>query len=177
VTSLKAYAEVLQRKFTRSGDAQSASQLGKMNAQLDKLTNLISDLLDATKIESGKLQIEKEKFDIDHLVTEIVEEMQRTTENQKLVISGTVKKKVTADRERIGQVLTNLLSNAIKYSPADKQILISATSVAEGVQIGVQDFGVGISSEIMRRRGGTISVESKKGKGSTFRFRLPSSIM
>jgi len=145
VTSLKAYAEVLQRSFMRRGDTHSATQLGKMNTQLDKLTNLISDLLDATKIEAGKLAIRKEKFDIDHLIEEIVGEMQRTTEKQRLVITRKIKKKITADRERIGQVLTNLLSNAIKYSPADKDIRITASATVKQIQVSVKDVGVGIT--------------------------------
>ncbi|MBA3723338.1 MAG: PAS domain-containing sensor histidine kinase [Candidatus Levybacteria bacterium] len=144
VTSLKAYAEVLEKKFAKNGDMFSSKQLGKMNAQLDKLTMLISDLLDATKIESGKLRMHQEKFDFDAFVVEIVEEMQRTTFRHTLHIEGKTKQKVQADRERTGQVLTNLISNAIKYSPHTEKIIIKQSIDSENVRLCVQDFGIGI---------------------------------
>jgi PAS domain S-box-containing protein len=205
VTSLKAYAETLQRKFTKNNDNFSATQLGKMNAQLDKLTSLISDLLDTTKIDSGKLQMTKEKFNFDELVQEVVEELQRTTERHTLIIRNKTQKDVQADRERMGQVLTNLISNAIKYSPHTDKIIIKTSATANQVQVCIQDFGVGIpkikqsklfqrfyrvsgphdntfpglglglyiSSEIIKRLGGKIWVDSTLGKGSTFCFILP----
>lgn len=146
VTSLKAYAEVLQRKFARQGDMLSSSQLGKMNAQLDKLTMLISDLLDVTKIESGKLRMHLERFNFDDFVRDTVEELQRTTERHTLIIEGSTGKVVSADRERVGQVLTNLISNAIKYSPHTDVIIIKSSANDNSVTVCVQDFGVGIPS-------------------------------
>lgn len=147
VTSLKAYAEVLQRRFAKNGDMFSSEQLGKMNAQLDKLTTLISDLLDVTKIESGKLRMHIEKFDFDSFVTEIAEELQRTTEKHTIIIEGSTKRYVEADRERIGQVLTNFISNAIKYSPHADTIIIKTSITKKGVTVCVEDFGVGIPKE------------------------------
>jgi PAS domain S-box-containing protein len=205
VTSIKVYAEVLQRRFARQGDEFSATQLGKMNAQLNRLTSLISDLLDATKIEAGKLQTHEELFDFDGLIREIVEELQRTTEKHQLIMEGTTKKNIMADRERTGQVLTNLISNAIKYSPNAQKILIQSSINGKYIEVCVQDFGIGIpkaklkhvfeqfyrvsgpkdntfpglglglyiSSEIIKRQGGRIWVESEAGKGSTFCFTLP----
>jgi PAS domain S-box-containing protein len=151
VTSLKAYAEVLQRKFAKQGDHFSSTQLGKMNAQLDKLTMLISDLLDVTKIESGKLRLHIETFDFDAFVTEITEELQRTTDRHKIVLKGATKKKITADRERIGQVLTNLISNAIKYSPHTDKIIITSSVKGREVHVCVQDFGVGIPASKLNK--------------------------
>jgi PAS domain S-box-containing protein len=205
VTSLKVYAETLQRRFTKHDDEISANQLGKMNAQLDKLTSLISDLLDTTKIESGKLQMTKERFVFDDLVQEIAEELQRTTDKHTITIKNKTKTIVYADRERLGQVLTNLISNAIKYSPHAKQIIISQSATPQHIRLCVKDFGVGIpknkipklfnrfyrvngpnnntfpglglglyiSSEIIKRLGGKIWVESTLGKGSSFCFQLP----
>lgn len=147
VTSLKAYAEVLQRRFAKHGDMFSSEQLGKMNAQLDKLTTLISDLLDITKIESGKLRMHIEKFDFDTFVLETAEELQRTTERHTIIIEGTTKTFIEADRERAGQVLTNFISNAIKYSPHADKIIIKIAHTKEGVTVCVQDFGVGIPKE------------------------------
>ncbi|MEO6508979.1 MAG: HAMP domain-containing sensor histidine kinase, partial [Patescibacteria group bacterium] len=125
-----------------------AGQLDKMNAQLDKLTSLIADLLDATKIESGKLQMNQEKFSFDELVTEIVEEIQRTTEKHVITIKGKSNTNITADRERTGQVLTNLISNAIKYSPHSEKIIIEpSVENKKFIMLCVKDFGVGIPKD------------------------------
>lgn len=205
VTSIKAYGQVLQRRFMRSGNTQAAEQLGKMDDQLNRLTNLISDLLDVTKIETGKLQLHNDFYEFDALIAESIEEVQRTVDTHTIVLEGSTKKKIYGDRERTGQVLTNLLSNAIKYSPEKKKIIVSIKSSGEYVEGSVKDFGVGISkekqdkvferfyrasgpkdntfpglglglyisSEIIKRQGGKIWLESKEGKGSTFRFSLP----
>jgi PAS domain S-box-containing protein len=205
VTSLKAFGQVIQRRLAKAGDENSVVLLGKMDAQINKLTNLIQDLLDISKIEGGRLQFHEEYFAFDELVDEIVEEIQRTTERHKLTREGTTGKTIYGDRDRIGQVITNFLTNAIKYSPHEDIIIIKTTADKIDVQIGVQDFGVGIpkenlphifqrfyrvkgkthdtvpgmglglyiSSEIIKRQGGRIWVESVKGKGSRFCFSLP----
>jgi PAS domain S-box-containing protein len=205
VTSIKAYAEVLERRFKREGNRESALHMAKMDAQLDKLTVLITDLLDVTKIESGRLQMQKIKFPFGPLIEEIVEELQRTTEQHTIVINGNVNVTLIADRERVGQVVTNLLSNAIKYSPKAEKIIISLKRTENLVQVSVRDFGIGIpkekqeklferfyrvsgpkdntypglglglyiSSEIIKREGGRIWVESTVGKGANFSFTLP----
>jgi signal transduction histidine kinase len=123
---------------------QSSMLLGKMDGQINKLTALIGDLLDVTKIEGGKLQFNEDYFYFDELVSEIVEEIQRTTERHKIVRQGTAKKTVYGDRDRIGQVITNLLTNAIKYSPHADKILVKTSGGKKDVTLCVQDFGVGV---------------------------------
>ena len=147
VTSLKAYAEVLQRMFVKEGDHPSASHLGKMNAQLDKLATLINSLLDSIKIDTGNLYMREELFEFDPLVHEIVEEMQRTTDTHVIRTTGSTKKKIFADRDRVGQVLTNLLSNAIKYSPHSPTVMVELRGSLEAVTVQVEDFGVGIEQK------------------------------
>ncbi|HLJ34561.1 MAG TPA: chemotaxis protein CheB, partial [Ktedonobacteraceae bacterium] len=150
VTSTKAYAQLLQRRFSQNGDEPTTNSLGKMNTQLDRLTMLINDLLDVTSIETGKLQIHPSSFAIDDLVREIVEEMQRTTKTHHILIKETAQRQVYSDQERIGQVLTNLLSNAIKYAPRTEKILVRATASEDAggvVTVSVQDFGTGIPQE------------------------------
>jgi PAS domain S-box-containing protein len=205
VTSIKAYGQVLQTMFKRRGEAKAVEALQKLDAQVNKLTNLIGDLLDVTKIQSGRIEFHEDYFDFNKLVNEIVDEMQLTTEfhTLKKKLGKTIR--VFGDRDRIGQVITNLISNAIKYSPHTNEIHIVTTSENQKVTLGVQDFGVGIpkdkqekifeqffrvsgpnhstvpglglglyiSSEIIKRQGGRIWVESVEGKGSNFCFSLP----
>jgi PAS domain S-box-containing protein len=151
VTSLKAYAQVLTKRMTKKGDTDSASHLIKMDNQLDKLTNLIKDLLDVTKIEGGKLQFQNDYFDMNELVREIVEEVQRTTERHAIQITGILTKKLYGDRERIGQVLINLLSNAIKYSPNAEKVTVSLQEGTDTTTICVRDYGVGIPKNMQAK--------------------------
>lgn len=144
VTSVKAYTQVLNLRFRKAGDSASADLVNKMDGQLDKLTTLINDLLDVTKIESGKLLFHEEYFDVNELITEIIEETQRTTEKHKLIKKLTSSKTIWGDRDRIGQVLINLLTNAIKYSPKPHDVIIKTAIKKDVLTFSVQDFGMGI---------------------------------
>lgn len=147
VPSAKAFAQVLQRKFQKSGDKFSATQLGKIDMQMNNLTALISDMLDATKIDSGQLRMNFELFTFDVFVKEIVEDVQRTSIKHKIRIEGKTNKKIIADRERTGQVLINLLTNAMKYSPDSNNIIVHLKGTSTTVEVGVQDFGIGIPKD------------------------------
>lgn len=147
VTSLKAYAQVLALRFRKAGDMRSAELLGKMDGQLTKLTKLIGDLLDETKIEGGKLRLQVSDFDYGELMKDIVEEVQRTATRHTIVCEHAPAITLTGDRERIGQVLTNLLTNAVKYSPQADRVVVDAALQDGEVITRVRDFGIGISKE------------------------------
>jgi len=147
VTSLKAYTQILQATFDEEHNAQAAQMLSKMDKQIDKLTTLIVDLLDVTKIDKGELVFEMEDFDFNKLVEEIAEEMQRTTKSHKIVVELNPCDPVKADRNRIGQVIVNFISNAIKYSPDGHEIIIKTFCENNKVSLSVQDDGIGIPKE------------------------------
>jgi signal transduction histidine kinase len=121
-----------------------AEAVGKMDAQVDKFTLLISDLLNVSRIQHGKLEYHDEVFDLTEAVSEVVDQVQTTTKEHKLTVSGTVKKKIFGDRDRIGQVLTNLLTNAIKYSPDSETVEVLLSEDKEKATVSVQDHGIGI---------------------------------
>ena len=205
VTSIKGYTQVLEKILLKKGDVKEASMMTRMNDQVNRLTSLITDLLDVTKINSGRLQSNDSSFHFNTMVKDLVEDLQRTSEKHTLVEDYTETGIVYGDKERIGQVISNLVTNAIKYSPqADKIIIHTAMNKGE-VTLCVEDFGIGIpgdklgkvfeqfyrvsgdlqhtfpglglglyiSSEIIKREGGRIWVNSTEGKGSTFCFSLP----
>ena len=119
-----------------------------MDNQLNKLTALVADLLDTSRIEAGKIQFQHTTFSINTLLTEVVEELQRTADKHKLTLKLQKDITITADRERIGQVLINLIANAIKYSPNAKKVeIVISRNVKKEVQIAVKDYGVGISTK------------------------------
>lgn len=147
VTSIKAYAQILLRRFDKEGNSGAAKMIEKMDGQLNKLIALIGDLLDVTKIEGGRLQMHEELYDFNLLVTEVVEELQRTTEDHRIILTLDKTQKVFGDKERIGQVLTNLISNAIKYSPASNDIMVTSNVTDTDVKVCVRDHGLGISQD------------------------------
>jgi two-component system, chemotaxis family, CheB/CheR fusion protein len=152
VTSIKAYAQILHQHFTEAADPSSAILVEKMNNQIDRLTKLIIDLLDVTKISGGQLQFREETFDLNELINEIVDELQHTTQKHRIIKQLQPSRMLTADRDRTGQVFTNLLSNAIKYSPeADKVIVSTKTDSADEITVCVQDFGIGMTEEMQRK--------------------------
>jgi PAS domain S-box-containing protein len=151
VTSIKAYTQVLERMLLRKGYSQEAEMIKRMDVQLNRLTSLIGDLLDVTKINSGRLQFNDCEFDFNTLVRELVEDLQRTTEKHKLIENLTPTGLVFGDKERIGQVITNLIANAIKYSPQSDKIIVRTSMKNNEVNLCVQDFGIGISKDKLNR--------------------------
>lgn len=204
ITSLKVYAEILKKKL-KDADPKYMQYLDKVEGQVDKMTMLIHDLLDISKIQSGRMEFNMKKFDLNKLVQETAGMIKQTTEKQKIKVVGKIGKEVLGDRERISQVIVNLLTNAIKYSDKSKEIIVSLKSDKDFASVTVKDFGIGIGKEfqvkiferfyraddpkvktypgigmglyiaaqIVERHGGKISVDSEKGKGSTFTFSIP----
>lgn len=146
VTSLKGFTNIMQRRLARQGDAQAQHYLARMDAQLDRLTALIGELLDISRMQSGKLALREEPVALDALIEETVEEVQAASSTHRLLIEGSVGVQVVGDEERLRQVFINLLTNAIKYSPQANCIMIRLARDDQGGQaiLTVQDFGIGI---------------------------------
>lgn len=148
LTSIKAYTQVLLRFFEKRRDEKAVTLLKKMDRQMDKMTHLVSDLLDVTKIQAGRMQLEVTTFEMSALLKEVVELLQLTSEEHTIVITGLEEETfVSADRERVAQVITNFLTNAIKYSPEGKKVIVKLEADATTVTVRVQDFGIGIPEE------------------------------
>lgn len=147
ITSLKAYGQMLQIRFEQKSDTDSVAALQKMDAQINKLTLLISDLLDVTKIQSGKLIMQHEEFDFNGLVSELTDELQLTTQRHTIVKELDRSIKILGDKERIAQVIVNLVTNAIKYSPNSEKIIVKTELSREFITFSIQDFGFGIAKE------------------------------
>lgn len=146
LTSQRAFGELLEQVIDTKNYTELKPYIRKINQQTEKLTKLIEDLLELSRVQNARLRMESKVFDFDQLVSEIVENTQMTTSHE-LIIKGKTGKFVKGDRERIGQVLTNLLSNAIKYSPkAEKVFVISKVKDAD-IILSIQDFGIGIAKE------------------------------
>lgn len=151
VTSIKVFAEILQEQFELANDTQNVNLLKKLNGQIDRLTDLISDLLDSTKIAEGRLELKREKIDLNALIKEMSEEVQRTIKKHSIVLKLDDLPEVTADSERIGQVLNNLLTNAVKYSPKGGDITIVSQKFDKYIRVSVSDEGIGVAKDARSR--------------------------
>jgi two-component system CheB/CheR fusion protein len=146
ITSLKASLQMIQRTTAQNDEMQSTRGfVDRSLKQVDKLIELIKDLLDVTKIQSGKLELRKTTFVMGDLITECCEELQAHTDKHKLIIKGDANISVYADRNRLEQVLVNLISNAIKYSPGGERVIITVEKLKGGIKIAIKDFGIGIA--------------------------------
>jgi two-component system CheB/CheR fusion protein len=148
VTSLKAVLQILERTTLDKEEMKSVHAfVQKANKQVDKLTELIKDLLDVTKIQAGKLELKRTGFILGELIEECWEGLQANTLQHSILLEGEVNVEIYADRNRLEQVLVNLISNAIKYSPESDKVIITVEKLAEGVKIAITDFGIGIAQD------------------------------
>lgn len=148
LTSISGYLQILSMMVT---DEKSRQFLGKTRQQVKKLSALVSDLLDVSKIEAGKLQLSVERFDIAQILKDTIELFAYGNHNYNIFLETDVTELlVTGDPHRIEQVIVNLLTNAIRYSPGTDRIIIYLIREADEVRVGVRDFGVGIAPEKLK---------------------------
>jgi len=144
VTSIKAYTQVLELMLSKVGETKESTLIKRMDKQVNRLTSLIGDLLDVTKINSGRLQFNDTEFDFNSYLHEIIDDLQRTSAKHRLIEDFEPTGIVFADKDRIGQVVANLITNAIKYSPRSDKIIIHTSCQGGELHLCVQDFGIGI---------------------------------
>lgn len=147
LTSVKAYTELLEDHLQNSEDEEALLYLDKANKNISKLEGFISDLLDVSRVQAGKLKLHIEEFNFDALVKETVESMNHTSMDHHITMIGKTKIKINADRGRIEQVIVNFINNAIKYSPQDFRIEVTVKKVKEYIKLSVIDNGIGIPSD------------------------------
>lgn len=146
ITSLSGYLQIINKRLPE-GD-KNKPFIEKALLQVGKLSELLSDLLDVSKIETGQLPMAYTSFELLPLMQEVIEQMQYSTKSHKIVLHQSISQlTISADKQRIEQVLINLISNAIKYSPDANQVNVKAMLNDNMVRIMVQDFGLGIPKD------------------------------
>lgn len=144
VTSIKGYIQLLRFSFKEQGNTRAEEMLGKADAQVNKLSKLINELLDVRRIENGQLQYNEENFDLGDLAKELVHELVSLSNMHDLRCTAVDHCIVYGDRNKIGQVISNLIENAIKYSPSKSAIVIDVNMADGKARCSVKDFGMGI---------------------------------
>jgi len=147
LTSIKGYMQLLLIKLTKREDEFIINALEKVNAQVTKMTGMINGFLNISRLESGKIHIDRQNFDLALLLKESEEESLATILSHQVIFEPVETTILSADRDKIGQVIHNLISNAVKYSPQGSIINVTC-SIANGTaKISVKDQGMGIKPD------------------------------
>nr|WP_307848818.1 ATP-binding protein [Microbispora oryzae] len=202
LTSVKGFTATLLAKWERFTDAQKLVMLETVNADADRVTRLITELLDVSRIESGRVEIHRQVVDIPARARRIVAGRVAAGEPADrfaLEVLGDLPE-IWADQDKIDQILANLVENGVRHGRGTVTIVVEP--VEWGVAVAVRDQGEGVAPELVdrvfrqfwrghgRRRGGTglglfivkglveahggsITVQRAPGGGAEFRFSLP----
>jgi two-component system sensor histidine kinase VicK len=152
LTSLTAYLQLLHRNAIKTENAKQQATVDKSLRQVSRMNGLISGFLNISRLDSGKLYIQKSEFDLGELFTELQDEMNVVIYSHRIIFQLAERLFVYADREKISQVLQNLVGNAIKYSASGTEIRIRyAIDDGGNIAIAVEDQGMGIAKEDQRQ--------------------------
>lgn len=149
LTSIKAYVQLLERKLKLDKESAEAGFVTKVQDQIEKLNTLITDLLDVSKIENGKLKISKKPTNLENVISNAIDTILQTHDENRVKIKRDGIRPdilIPLDEIRIEQVLINFLTNAIKYSPKNNQVIVTTfvDEEEQEVKVNVTDFGIGI---------------------------------
>lgn len=147
LTSIKAYIQLIERMEIKQPESKVATYIRRAHDQVSKLDGLINDLLDISKIENGKLKINKTLFDMEKLLAGVIETIQYTSAPPGLQIERIgppITGDILGDAFRIEQILINFFTNAVKYSPGAEKIILHTAVHNDHIYVGVEDFGIGI---------------------------------
>ena len=150
LTIAKAYLQLLEISLDK--DNENANLYAKKASQsVARLNELITELLDVSKIQHGKLDYNISTFNFNELVDNTVADIQQTSPKHTIIKSGKILQQVTGDKDRLQQVIINLLSNAIKYSPDSLDVYINIAEKNSAVEVSVKDNGIGISRQHLEK--------------------------
>ena len=155
ITAMSGFLQVALRRVRRLAQGEGAApvaeglnnvtdQLEVVYRQTGKLARLVDELLDVSRIQSGRIEFRYGDVDLSELANEVAARMQLTTTTHAITVNRDSENVVTADRDHLEQVLNNLVTNAIKYSPSGGTITIDVRPDDGGVRISVTDEGIGI---------------------------------
>jgi PAS domain S-box-containing protein len=150
LTSIVGYVNLLLDGDAGELNEEQISFLETVRRNSDRLTLLVGDLLDVSRIEAGAIQLKSTEVDLFPLAQGVAECLRLQIESKKQILNidmGRELPPVSGDTNRITQILTNLLSNAHKYTPPGGSIHITASLENEHVRISVKDTGIGLSKE------------------------------
>lgn len=156
VTSIKGYTQLLLDILKDSTEINLESipltpSLERIDSQVSRLTRLIAEILDLSRIEGDKMVLNKKAFILNELVNESIQDIKYSGMDSNIEVDHEDRFEVCGDMDRIGQVLINFITNAIKYSPDDKNIEVRVfRSGKNKVSVSVKDHGIGIAQKHLK---------------------------
>lgn len=148
LTSIKALTQLVERRLDRAGRSE-AELVRRMARGVENMNRLVNDLLDATRLDTGKLALMRERCDLRALCEQVAADQEASTGRTIALQLPDLPVEVSADETRLGQVLANLLSNALKYSPADRPVSLSLCRDRATAYVSVRDEGPGIPADAL----------------------------
>ncbi|RVU00369.1 hybrid sensor histidine kinase/response regulator [Mucilaginibacter limnophilus] len=148
LTSVKGYLQLAERQLEKDQVDQAKMFIGRSKAQVEKLNHLVSDLLNATRIETGKLNYKYTEFELEPFIGHAVDSVLQSYPDVQINtdVNGSVK--IYGDETRLEQVLVNFLTNAVKYAPESNNVWLTARLLpGDLVEVRVRDEGIGIPKE------------------------------
>gem|GEM_PF-252424 len=147
MTSVKGYIQLMERSLNKGDIETTKLRLTKVQNQIEKLNHLISDLLDISKIEGGKMRLNMHSFCMKKLLNQVFEVMQPSNPSIEFRFETQFDDLIYGDENRLEQVVINFLTNAIKYAPGETLVLITCAKKDNQFFFSVRDKGIGMSAE------------------------------
>lgn len=151
LTTVVGYVQMLKRLMPENTSDKFRSVVDKTSVYVDRLNQLLGELLDMSRIQTGNIELHHAYFDFDKMVSETIEGLQTATPNYKIRISGKTGFDFYGDESHLVQVLTNLISNAIKYSPDADEVEVFVSRVSNFIKVSVKDRGMGIKEGELKK--------------------------
>ncbi len=152
LASIKGFIETLIEPDVKWTKKQQHEFLQQANISADRLTILVRDLLDMSRLDSGKIVLQKQQHSVSEILDSILGVISIMTENHQLqIIEAPGLPVLQVDKVRIGQVITNLIENATKFSPEGSRIVLEASLENNSVLFRVSDEGIGMTPEVVAR--------------------------
>jgi signal transduction histidine kinase len=146
LTSVKGFSRLLLDKWDRLSETDKRDLVAQINRDADRVTRLVTELLDISRIEIGRLRLRVEGIDLAALVRDVVARVELSHPALACAIAIDELPVVTADRDRVEQILTNLIENGAKYATVDR-MRVDAYVEGSSAFIAVSDDGPGIPAD------------------------------
>jgi two-component system phosphate regulon sensor histidine kinase PhoR len=150
LTSIKGYAAILLTSKLGALPEEVRSRLEKINRHSDELVHMVNDLLDISRIESGKVEIKKEPLSLPAICEKIIDLFSEQFKSKNISFNSNIPddcQEIFADRGQIERVFINLVGNAYKFTPQNGKIEIIASRTNKTIQINIKDTGFGIPED------------------------------
>jgi len=144
LTTAKIYLQLLNDLLKNEGSDKAILYAKNTTTCIEKINNLLIELLDVTKLQHAKMRLNVTAFNLETLLNETINFIQMSSPGSTIRVTGNANISIYADYERLQQVITNLLSNAVKYSPSSNEIEIKVSKTNNELIVAVTDHGIGI---------------------------------